>query len=341
MSDADGASPTGAALSRRLAEDLPVMVALRAVIDRGDMRALLGGALAAPAGDLALAVLRGAGVVAQGDGAQWHLTPEAAALWRRNGPALEARLRFGLLAAADLIQHGGALFSDSQGFVARAATYGFFRYARALGTGAAQIEDTEPWVRYVAALNETEAPVLAPLVSLAGCRRLLEIGGNVGGFALALLARHPGLQATVLDLPAVCHIGARASAAHPAAARLRFAPGDIRSDDWPLVDGGAPDAVVFKSVLHDWDFARVPEILSRAARHLAPGGRIFIVERGPMQAEPAISGLSAATNLVFAPFYRAPEIYAGLLAGLGLVPLPPQSAVLDMTFHIIGAEKPA
>ncbi|NEX46557.1 methyltransferase [Pseudotabrizicola algicola] len=341
MSDADGASPSETELTRRMTEDLPVMVALRAAIDRGDMRALLDGRLAAPAGDLALSVLRGAGVVAQGDGQHWRLTPEAADLWRRDGPALEARLRFGLMAAADLILHGEALFSDDRSFFGRAATYGFFRYARALGSGAAQIEDTEPWVRYVAALNQTEAPELAPLVPLAGCRRLLEIGGNVGGFALALLELHPGLQAAVLDLPAVCHIGTRASATHPAAARLKFVPGDIRSDDWPLIGDGKPDAIIFKSVLHDWDLARVPEILTRAARHLAPGGRIIIIERGPLQAEPLISGLSAATNLVFAPFYRAPAVYADLLAGLGLVPLPPQSTVLDMTFHIIGAEKPA
>ena len=341
MAVASGTPDPENLLARRLTGDLPVMVAFRSLLDRGGLRALLRGALQAPANDLALIVLRGAGVIESDAAGFWRLTPAMAALWRADGPVIEARLRFTLLAASDLLHHGEALFSDKRAFVGKAATYGFFRYARAAGTGAAQIEDTEPWVRYVTALNAAEAPVLAPLIPVVNCVRLLEVGGNTGGFALALLALHPRLRAGVMDLPAVCHIGARDSAGHPDAGRLQFLPGDARAPDWPMLDTGRPDAILFKSVLHDWEGPPARDILARAADHLAPGGRLIICERGPMADEPHISGLEAAANIVFAPFYRDPAVYEKIFRDLALSPLPRQSARLDMTFHVLTAVKPA
>ncbi|MBY6005315.1 methyltransferase domain-containing protein [Salipiger bermudensis] len=248
---------------------------------------------------------------------------------------LAALVEFTALAACDILRHGPALSSGVRAFQSRAETFGFFRYDRARGTGAAQIEDTAPWVAYVTALSRREAPVLAPLIPLDGCARLLEIGGNTGVMAEALLARHRALSATVLDLPAVCHLG-RARMKHRPEPRLSFLPGDARETAWP-----AADAVLFKSVLHDWAPDDARALLRQAAAHLPPGGRVIVCERGALADEPVPGGLSAAANLVFGPFYRAPAVYRDWMVAAGLRPLPPVDAQLDMTFHVIAAEKSA
>ena len=266
--------------------------------------------------------------------AGWRPSPPMAELLRARDD-LAALVEFTALAACDMLRHGPALSSGVQAFQSRAETFGFFRYDRARGTGAAQIEDTAPWVAYVTALSRREAPVLAPLMPLEGCTRLLEIGGNTGVMAEALLARHRSLHATVLDLPAVCQLGRTRMKPAPEP-RLTFLPGDARDTAWPEAD-----AVLFKSVLHDWAPEEACGFLDKAAKHLPPGGRVIVCERGALADEPIPSGLAAAANLVFGPFYRPTTVYRGWMEAAGLRPLPPLSARLDMTFHVTAAEKPA
>jgi hypothetical protein len=318
--------------------DVAAIAALRLAADRGLLARLQAGPVREPDArsggtPLLLAMLRGAGIATLDGEGGWALSPAAA---RALNAGLLARARFAAVAMADLLLHGDALLEGREALVGRAATFAFFRYDRARGTGAAQLEDTAPWVAHVTALSEREAPALAPLIPVGDAAHLLEVGGNTGVMALALLARHPALRATILDLPAVCHLGLARCHGRAGAERLSFLPGDARETPWP-----AADAVLFKSVLHDWDIAAVRGMLGRAAQAVPPGGRVIVCERGRVEAEPALSGAAAVANLVFAPFYREPEAYRAELAALGLRLLPPAQARLDMTFHVVAAERPA
>lgn len=251
-------------------------------------------------------------VITEGDEAT--LTPTFAALWAAEGPALVARAGFTLMAAGDLIQGRSEYFNQPDRFFGSARTFSFFCYDRARSTGLGSLQDTEAWVAYVSALNAAEAPQLADLLPMHGVRGLLEIGGNTGGFARVLLARHPNLRVTVLDLPAVCEIGRRG----PAEPRLAFVPGDAREDEWPMVAGAAPDMVVFKSVLHDWETDAAHTMLQRAAEHVTPGGSVVVLERGRLECAPQTQTFASASNLVFAGYYRSPDWYAERLDRLGL-----------------------
>lgn len=331
------------ALEAALLDDLVAVAALGLAFRHGVLGKLEAGprepdALGLPrhGAETLLAMLRGAGVAEPADGGRWQLTGAMAGLLARRGPALAARIRFTALAAADLLSAGTALLTDLPSFMGMARTFQFFRYDRALDTKAASLEDTAPWFDYVTALSERETPALAGLVPLAGRKRLLEIGGNSGAFALALLQRHPRLEATVIDLPAVCHLGRAHVDGRPGADRLRFVPGDAREVDWPDAD-----AVLFKSVLHDWQEEPARTMLARAAAHVAHGGCVIVCERGPIRDEPALRGAAAAANLVFAPFYRDPTFYSKVLESLGLRLLPARSVRLDMTFHVVAAERAA
>lgn len=230
-----------------------------------------------------------------------------------DGDGLRARLAFLRSAIRDVALHGDLILSDPEAFMARADTFTLFDYSQARDTSAAALAATRPWVDYVSALTRAEAPALVPLIDIPAGALVLEPGGNSGAFARALIPVVRPARHVVFDLPAVCALGQ----ARGAAPGLVFAPGDMRRDDWRGAAGGAPDAVLFKSVLHDWPLAEASDLLSRARAALAPGGRIIIAERGAFRGMTSGTAMDYA-NLVFAPFYRDPQTYIDMLAGSGL-----------------------
>ncbi|OYU19383.1 MAG: hypothetical protein CFE34_05625 [Rhodobacteraceae bacterium PARR1] len=224
-----------------------------------------------------------------------------------------ARLAFLRSAIRDVALYGDLILSDPEAFMERAETFTLFDYSQARDTSAAAVAATKPWVDYVSTLTRAEAPALVPLIDIPTESLVLEPGGNSGAFARALIPVIRPLLHVVFDLPAVCALGEQRGAVPG----LTFAPGDMRRDDWRGVAGGAPDVVLFKSVLHDWPLDDAADILARARAALAPGGRIIIAERGRFAGMTSGTAMDYA-NLVFAPFYRDPQTYIDMLAGMGL-----------------------
>lgn len=235
-----------------------------------------------------------------------------AAEMAEDGAGLTARLAFLRSAIRDVALHGDLILSDPESFMGKAETFSLFDYSLARETTAAALAATKPWVDYVSTLTRAEAPALVPLIDIPQGALVLEPGGNSGAFARALIpVLHPARH-VVFDLPAVCALGQQRGTM-PA---LSFAPGDMRHDDWRGVAGGAPDAVLFKSVLHDWPLEDAADLLARARAALAPRGRIVIVERGRFAGMTSGTAMDYA-NLVFAPFYRDPQTYIDMLAATG------------------------
>ena len=135
-------------------------------------------------------------------------------------------------------------------------------------------------------------------------RRVLDAGGGHGAYAAALARRWPGLQATVLDLPA--------AAGHQPAG-IRFVAGDLRTADL----GGPYDVVLLLSVLPHLAPDHATAVVYRSAAALAPGG--LLVTAGP---EEPTGLLGAAGALLFYLMcgrrpYDAPTV-AGWMAAAGL-----------------------
>jgi SAM-dependent methyltransferase len=106
------------------------------------------------------------------------------------------------------------------------------------------------------------APLLEALDGAPG-KRLLDVGGGTGNYALAM--RDHGFEPTVYDLN-------EAMLAHAAAKGLPTATGDASSLPFP---DGSWDAVMLVSMLHhvpDWRAA-----LAEAVRVLVPGGRLALM----------------------------------------------------------------
>jgi SAM-dependent methyltransferase len=109
---------------------------------------------------------------------------------------------------------------------------------------------------------------------LSAARILVDVGGGLGHVAMAALARHPALQAVVLDRPEVISIARRHAAAESAdiRARLRFEAGDM-FDEVPT-----GDTFLLRSIIHDWDDERAERVLRNCRARLLPGGRILCVD---------------------------------------------------------------
>ncbi|MFC4116006.1 methyltransferase [Nonomuraea zeae] len=119
---------------------------------------------------------------------------------------------------------------------------------------------------WTAAVARRQAPATARAIPVPrGAGRVLDVGGGHGVFSMALLRRHPGLRATVLDLPRALD----AAAEHP---RLTLRAGSFLSDDL----GGGYDVVLLFNIVHGLDDEAVAALLPRLAAALNPGGTIVV-----------------------------------------------------------------
>jgi len=116
------------------------------------------------------------------------------------------------------------------------------------------------------------APALAQAVPLGGVRRLVDVGGGTGVYAIALLRANPALEAVVWDRPEVLRVAAEFAEGSGVSERLQLCAGDMFRDLFPV---GA-DAVLLSNILHDWDRAECVALLKRCREALPVGGWVLI-----------------------------------------------------------------
>ena len=163
------------------------------------------------------------------------------------------------------------------------------------------------------------APVLADRYPLDGARRLLDVGGGTGIYAIAWLRKHPGLTAVVWDRPEVLKVAREMAERFGVSDRLETTPGDMFRDPIP----GGCDVALLSNVLHDWDVPECRALVGRFAGALPAGGRLLVHDvflddalDGPL----AVALYSASLfRLTEGRAYSARE-YRGWLADAGLAP---------------------
>lgn len=103
--------------------------------------------------------------------------------------------------------------------------------------------------------------------------RVIDVGGNTGALAEALVAAHAHLHVTVLDLDGIAAEAGRRLARSPHSDRLAAVPGSFFD---PLPRGA--DVYVLSAILGDWDDDAAVRILTRAAEAIADGGRLLLAD---------------------------------------------------------------
>jgi len=116
------------------------------------------------------------------------------------------------------------------------------------------------------------APQVAGRIDLSGRRRLLDLGGGPGTYAIHFCLQNPGLQATVYDLPTTRPFAEKTIGRFGVGDQVVFHDGDYHVDPVP----GSYDVVWLSHILHAEGPAGCRTILKKAVGALAAGGRILV-----------------------------------------------------------------
>ncbi len=131
-------------------------------------------------------------------------------------------------------------------------------------------EEARAFTRMLYEIHLPLADELAASLAMDGVDRLLDVGGGSGVMSLALLRRHPGLEAVVVDIANVCAEGRRIARENALQDRIDYQVCDFIADDLPRD---------FDMVLY-CDVGRYDEALCRKLHAaLSPGGRLVIVDK--------------------------------------------------------------
>lgn len=119
----------------------------------------------------------------------------------------------------------------------------------------------------------------AGLPGMAGRRSMLDLGGGPGTYAVHFCLAHPGLAATVFDLPTTRPFAEGTAARFGVADRVRFQPGDYTADPVPTdAAAGRYDLAWLSQILHGEDPATAAEVVRKGAEALNPGGVLLVHE---------------------------------------------------------------
>jgi hypothetical protein len=247
---------------------------------------------------------------------------------------MEAKLEFASLVAPDVVDRFTSLIADPAAFFERSKVFELFSYQRCFESTPENVAATRRWVRMTTALTRYEAPVCLALYDVSAHRKLLDVGGNSGEFALQACRANAALFATVHDLPVVCDLGEEHVAGKPEAARISFSRARSSADALP----SGFDLVTFKSMLHDWPSPQMRHFLHAAHGSLAPGGTVVIFERARFDATKGVP-YSLVPLLLFFRSYRGADDYRKALGEAGFGDIRAETVELDMPFHLITARR--
>lgn len=116
------------------------------------------------------------------------------------------------------------------------------------------------------------APRAVRDIPLGGRRKLLDLGGGPGTWAIQFALANPELRATVFDLPSTRPYAEETIHRFGVSERVSFHAGDFTADDLPC----CYDIAWLSHILHGEDPHTGREIVAKAVAALEPGGLIMI-----------------------------------------------------------------
>jgi predicted O-methyltransferase YrrM len=119
------------------------------------------------------------------------------------------------------------------------------------------------------------ADALEALGALEGVRRILDVGGGPGHYAVELARRLPEARAVVLDGAETVAVARETAARAGLSDRVEGRAGDAFEDDLSAA-GGPFDLIFVSNLIHIYPAAENRRLIGNAARALAPGGRLAV-----------------------------------------------------------------
>lgn len=128
---------------------------------------------------------------------------------------------------------------------------------------------------FIAAMHHNasrRAPEVIRWLELDGVRRVLDVGGGSGAYAMALAQAKPDLEVVVFDLPSVIPLTQGYVAAAGLSDRIAMQAGDYTVDEL----GTGFDLAFLSAIIHINSPEQNRALLAKCARALNPGGQIVI-----------------------------------------------------------------
>jgi SAM-dependent methyltransferase len=158
--------------------------------------------------------------------------------------------------------------------------------------------DTDRWEAYIRGLFEisrAEHDENASRIPVENPRRLVDVAGGHAAFSMAMCRRHPGLEATVIDLSPSVEVGRRIVAEQGYGDRVSFREGDV----FEVGLGEEIDVVSVFNLVHHLPEARDRDLCRMARDALRPGGFLVIGDSARPEPGEAVSEHGAISSVLF------------------------------------------
>jgi SAM-dependent methyltransferase len=186
-----------------------------------------------------------------------------------------------------------------------------------------------------------QAEKIAAALDLSGRKRLIDIGGGPGTYAIFFCKANPGLRATIFDRPGSESFAVDVTGRFALEKRVDFIGGDFLADALPT----GYDVAWLSQVLHGETPADAAKLVERAANILNPGGLLVIQEfvldddrSGPVH--PALFSLNMLLGTAGGQAYTWNEL-RDMLQKAGAIRIRRLEVKLPMDCGILVGELPA
>jgi len=149
-------------------------------------------------------------------------------------------------------------------------------------------------------VGRSSAGKVADAIDLSSVRRLLDLGGGPGTYALEFARRHPGLEAVVFDRPDTAEVAKGRIHDAGMAERVSVRAGDAVAGGDGGDLGGPYDFVFVSNLIHIYSADDCQRLVARCAAALDPGGRLCLKDffLDPGGTSPTGAALFAVNMLV-------------------------------------------
>jgi hypothetical protein len=208
------------------------------------------------------------GVYAEGENRKFSLTP------------LSETLRsdvVGSLRGAVIAEMGQAHYEAWGNLMASVKT-GEIAFDNKFGQDIWAYFQTEPeqatnFNQYMASMSEPLNRTISTTYDFSGYKKLIDVGGGIGGMISAILAENPSLQGAIYDSPSVVEQAKGFLESKGVADRCETIGGDFFES---VPEGG--DIYSMRWILHDWEDSKSLKILENIKKVLPENGKLLLAE---------------------------------------------------------------
>ena len=134
----------------------------------------------------------------------------------------------------------------------------------------------ESWLAFDHYYSDAAFPAALPLVFADHPKRLLDVGGNTGKWAVQCARFDPDTRITIADLSQQLELARKTIHENRLEQRVDFLAIDVRDESQSFPEGY--DAIWMSQFLDCFSQSEIVSILRRVARSLTAGGALFILE---------------------------------------------------------------